>query len=84
MIGDIFKTRHHHVEATVEKQQNFNDYLFFLRETMDNLSDYWHKVGHFNPHIKGIKKALHHSDPFVIYKASIAATLMLSEKSLYH
>lgn len=72
------------MDKVIEKQQSFNEYLFFLRETIDNLSDYWRKVGHFNPHIKDIKKALHHADPFVMYKASIAATVMLSEKSIYH
>ena len=72
------------MEKILAKQQSFNEYLYFLRESMDNLSDYWHKVGHFNPHIKGIRKALHHNDPFIIYKASIAATIMLAEKSIYH
>ena len=72
------------MEKIIEKQQSFNDYLYFLRESMDNLSDYWHKVGHFNPYIKDIRKALHHVDPFVMYRASIAATAMLSEKSIYH
>lgn len=72
------------MEKIINKQQGFNEYLFFLRESMDNLSDYWHKVGHFNPHIKDIRKALRHTDPFVIYKASIAATILLSDRSIYH
>jgi len=62
----------------------FADYLTFLRESMHNLEEYWQKIGHSNPHIKDIRAGLQHTDPFVLYKASIAATLLLEERSIYH
>ncbi len=62
----------------------FNDYLVFLRESIHNLAEYWQKTGHMNPHIKDISAGLHHKDPFVIYKASIAASLLLEDRLIYH
>lgn len=66
------------------KTRSFNDYLFFLRESVQNLAEYWQKIGHDNPHIKDICAGLNHSDPFIIYKASLAATLLLEDRSIYH
>lgn len=62
----------------------FNEYLTFLRASIENLVEYWQKIGHENPHIKDIFMGLNHSDPFIIYKASIAASLLLEDKSIYH
>jgi hypothetical protein len=63
---------------------SFNDYLSFLRESIQNLAEYWQMIGHDNPHIKDISAGLNHKDPFIIYKASIAATLLLEDRSIYH
>lgn len=63
---------------------SFNEYLTFLRESIENLAEYWQKTGHVNPHIQDIFAGLNHKDPFVIYKASIAATLLLEDRSIYH
>lgn len=63
---------------------SFNDYLSFLRESIQNLAEYWQMIGHDNPHIKDIYAGLNHKDPFIIYKASIAATLLLEDRSIYH
>lgn len=63
---------------------SFNDYLIFLRNSIKNLAEYWEKIGHEDPHIKDISIGLHHQDPFIIYKASIAATLLLEDQSIYH
>lgn len=68
----------------MNKAQSFSDYLVFLRESVENLAQYWEKIGHDNPHIKDICAGLNHADPFVIYKASIAATLLLGDRSIYH
>ena len=66
------------------EQHSFNEYLHFLRESIQNLEEYWQKIGHRNPHIKDIHAGLNHIDPFIIYKASIAATLLLEDRSIYH
>ena len=71
-------------ELKMNKETSFNDYLLFLRESIQNLAEYWQKIGHDNPHIKDINAGLNHSDPFIIYKASIAATLLLEDRSIYH
>ncbi len=63
---------------------SFNEYLTFLRDSIKNLSEYWQKIGHSNPYIKDICVGLNHQDPFIIYKASIAATLLLEDQSIYH
>lgn len=63
---------------------SFNDYLHFLRESIAYLAEYWQKIGHENPHIDDISEGLNHNDPFVIYKASIAATLLLENRLIYH
>lgn len=63
---------------------SFNEYLHFLRESIAYLAEYWQKIGHDNPHIEDISVGLNHSDPFVIYKASIAATLLLEDRLIYH
>jgi len=51
---------------------------------MQNLAHYWRVIGRDNPHIKDICMGLNHKDPFIIYRASIAATLLLEDRSIYH
>jgi len=63
---------------------NFNEYLQYLRESMDNLHEFGTKAGRKNMRVELIRRALKHSDPFILYKASIAATLVLKDKSIYH
>ncbi|MEI8296369.1 MAG: hypothetical protein WCG04_07640 [Alphaproteobacteria bacterium] len=65
-------------------EQTFNDYLAFLRESLGLLSSYWQIIGHEDPHIHQICRGLEHPDPFVMYHASIAATVLLNDKSIYH
>lgn len=65
-------------------QQSFGDYLVFLRESIKNLSDYWQLIGRKNRHIEDIRAGLNHKDPFIIYKATMAATALLEDKSIYH
>ena len=68
----------------MNKETNFNDYLTYLRESVGELALYWQKIGKDNPHIKDITAGLNHQDPFIIYKASIAATMLLGDRSIYH
>lgn len=63
---------------------SFNEYLHFLRESIAYLAEYWQTIGRDNPHIEDISVGLNHCDPFVIYKASIAATLLLEDRLIYH
>ena len=62
----------------------FNDYLAFLRDSLQNLAEYWQKIGHDDPYIEDIRLGLCHRDPFILYKASIAAALLLEDPSIYH
>lgn len=55
-----------------------------LRESIQNLFEYWQLIGRKNPHIEDIRAGLHHKDPFIIYKATMAATALLEDKSIYH
>lgn len=65
-------------------EKSFHDYLLFLRESIECLAEYWQTIGRHHPHIKDIFAGLHHKDPFIIYRASIAATLLLEDRSIYH
>lgn len=65
-------------------QQDFGEYLIFLRESIQYLCDYWQMIGHKNPHIDDIRAGLYHKDPFIIYRATMAATALLEDKSIYH
>jgi len=63
---------------------SFGEYLVFLKDSIRNLSEYWQKIGHNHPHIKDINVGLHHADPFILYRASIAASLLLEDQLIYH
>lgn len=62
----------------------FDEYLDYLRESIDGLWTYFDNIGHDDPNISRIKLALNNPDPFVVYRASLAATVLLSDKSIYH
>jgi hypothetical protein len=63
---------------------SFQEYLDYLRDSIQFLAVYWQKIGHKNPYIKDIHMGLRHSDPFIIHKASIAASLLLNDRRIYH
>lgn len=65
-------------------EKSFNEYLVFLKDAITVLREYWDKIGRKHPYIKDIEEGLHHSDPFIIYKASIAASLLLEDRRIYH
>lgn len=67
-----------------EDVKSFNDYLLFLKDAIHNLTEYWQVIGKPHPYIQDIQDGLHHADPFIVHKASIAATLLLEDKHIYH
>ena len=75
---------HKEFDITMRNEQSFNEYIVFLRETLSFLSEYWEKIGRRHPYIEDIQDGLNHSDPFILYKASIAASLLLEDKRIYH
>lgn len=68
----------------MNENPSFNEYLSQLRESLDCLAIYWEHIGYECPHIDHIASGLKNADPFVLYNASIAATLLLSDESIYH
>lgn len=71
-------------EQFQQSQQSFNDYLSYLRDSIKALQEYWVKTGKKHPHVNTIKEGLNDKDPFIVHKASIAATLLLNNKKIYH
>ena len=63
---------------------SFEDYIHYLRDAICTLSDYWVQSGQYHPQIKQIEDALHDEDPFILYGATIAASLLLEDRSIYH
>lgn len=66
------------------KERSFKEYMDFLSESMSVLEEYRARTGQFKTPAKEVKEALQHGDPFVTYKATIAATMLLADNSLYH
>ncbi len=62
----------------------FGDYIEFLRENVANLVTYRERTGTLDSNVLQIKEDLFDDDPFVVFTASLAATVILSDKSLYH
>lgn len=68
----------------MHSNNNFGDYLGELKESLQLLALYWDQIGYDSPHLDSIQHGLTHPDPFVVYNASIAATLLLNDESIYH
>lgn len=64
--------------------QSFNEYIDFLKESLKVLSQYWAVTGRKHPYLKDVQRGLDHADPFVMHKASIAATMLLEDPKIYH
>lgn len=65
-------------------QQRFEDYIEYLRENVSTLVEYREMTGTVDPNVLQIKEDLFNEDPFVVFSASIAATILLADKSIYH
>lgn len=72
------------MKQILRHSKSFNDYIVFLKDAISILSEYWDKIGRRHPYIKDIQDGLNHSDPFIIYKACIAASLLLEDRRIYH
>jgi hypothetical protein len=62
----------------------FEEYIEFLRENIVNLVKYREQTGILDPKVKQVREDLFDEDPFIVFSASMAATLILSDKSIYH
>ena len=62
----------------------FEEYISFLRENFVNLVEYRERTGTLEPNVIFIKEALFNDDPFVVFSASLAASVVLADKSIYH
>jgi hypothetical protein len=69
-----------------EAQQDdyYANHIEFLRNNFSYLVDYKNQTGQLNPIFKLIQQDLFDKDPFVVYGASLIATLAFADKSLYH
>lgn len=64
--------------------QRFEDYIKYLRENLTTLVEYRERTGTLDLGVLQIKEDLFNEDPFVVFSASIAATFVLADKSIYH
>lgn len=62
----------------------FEEYIKYLRENFVNLVEYRERTGTLEPNVLQIKEALFNDDPFIVFSASLAATVVLADKSIYH
>ena len=74
-------------EKAIEDFNKYNYYLKhidFLRNNFSYLVDYKAKTGQLYPIFKMVQKDLFDKDPFIVYGASIIATLAFADQNLYH
>jgi len=62
----------------------FEEYIKHLRENFVNLVEYRERTGTLDQNVVQIKEALFNADPFIVFSASLAATVVLADKSIYH
>jgi hypothetical protein len=68
----------------IDTTYRFEEYIKYLRENFVNLVEYRERTGTLEPNVVQIKEALFNDDPFVVFSASLAATVVLADKSIYH
>lgn len=68
----------------MNKQNGFQDYIKFLRENFANLVEYREITGIVEPKLIQAKQDLFDADPFIVFGASLVATIAFADKSLYH
>jgi hypothetical protein len=67
------------------KKENFKDYINTLRDNIEVLGDYHECLGRVpDPALSQIRRDLHDPDPFVVFSATVAAIMVLSDKQIYH
>ena len=65
-------------------QQNYKEYIDYLRESFSHLSKFPAAVGFNSLSVRRILKDLHNPDPFIMYQASLAASRVLDQDTQYH
>ncbi|MFM8454459.1 MAG: hypothetical protein ACKOAD_05815 [Gammaproteobacteria bacterium] len=67
-------------------KQSFEKYIELLKEDFNNLVQYREKTGSVRSSmpLALIQKALEDDDPFVVFDASLLASELLADQSLYH
>ena len=63
---------------------SFDEYVLFLIEAMENISEYGMKIGKPYPRAKKVVKKLNNPDPFIVYQALQDASLILEDDLLFH
>lgn len=67
-----------------QDQNGFQDYIDFLRENFINLVEYRELTGTLEPKLTKASQDLFDEDPFVVFNASLVATVAFADKNLYH
>ncbi|MBP6104323.1 MAG: hypothetical protein KBD23_02010 [Gammaproteobacteria bacterium] len=62
----------------------FEEYIGYLRENIANLAEYRERTGTVDLSVLHVQEALSNEDPFVVFNASLAATAVLADRSIYH
>ncbi len=62
----------------------FEEYIAYLRENIVNLVEYRAQTGMLDARVRQVKEDLFDEDPFIVFGASLEATLILADKSIYH
>ncbi len=62
----------------------FEEYIEYLRENIANLVEYRQRTGTVDLGVLHVKEALSDEDPFVVFNASLAATAVLADRTIYH
>lgn len=68
----------------METTHKFEEYIEYLKDSLINLVQYREKTGTLDLGVLQVKEDLFHEDPFIVFSASIAASLLLSDRSIYH
>jgi len=68
----------------VDTGYRFEEYIKHLRENFVNLVEYRERTGTLEANVLQIKEALFNDDPFIVFSASLVATVVLADKSIYH
>lgn len=67
-----------------QSTSGFQEYINFLRENFTNLVEYREITGTVEPKLIQAKQDLFDDDPFVVFGASLVATIAFADKNLYH
>jgi hypothetical protein len=65
-------------------ENGFREYINFLRENFVNLVEYRELTGTSEQKLIQAREDLFNDDPFVVFGASLIATMAFADKNLYH